>query len=144
MTTTYRTQNPATGELIEEFPFATDDEIQQAMADAATAYDTWSEMEMAERGRILNNLADLFEEHAEDLAAQATREMGKNTREALGEVKYCARIIRYYANEGERLAADQELKNIDGQTADRKSTRLNSSHVAISYAVFCLKKKPPK
>src|SRR5690625_3391483 len=27
------------------------------------------------------------------------------------------------------------------QTIDRKSTRLNSSHVAISYAVFCLKKK---
>src|SRR5690625_6227584 len=29
----------------------------------------------------------------------------------------------------------------DDYTADRKSTRLNSSHVAISYAVFCLKKK---
>src|SRR5579872_7583717 len=28
-----------------------------------------------------------------------------------------------------------------GSTADRKSTRLNSSHVRISYAVFCLKKK---
>src|SRR5256885_13232530 len=28
-----------------------------------------------------------------------------------------------------------------GQTADRKSTRLNSSHLVISYAVFCLKKK---
>src|SRR5690625_3767964 len=28
-----------------------------------------------------------------------------------------------------------------GQKGDRKSTRLNSSHVAISYAVFCLKKK---
>src|SRR5690625_6314238 len=28
-----------------------------------------------------------------------------------------------------------------GMTQDRKSTRLNSSHVAISYAVFCLKKK---
>src|SRR5690554_7314593 len=27
------------------------------------------------------------------------------------------------------------------QTQDRKSTRLNSSHVRISYAVFCLKKK---
>src|SRR5690625_7029839 len=27
------------------------------------------------------------------------------------------------------------------ETTDRKSTRLNSSHVAISYAVFCLKKK---
>src|SRR5437870_5900979 len=29
----------------------------------------------------------------------------------------------------------------DGHNRDRKSTRLNSSHVAISYAVFCLKKK---
>src|SRR5438874_5087420 len=30
------------------------------------------------------------------------------------------------------------------QVADRKSTRLNSSHVEISYAVFCLKKKKIK
>src|SRR5437870_5580267 len=30
---------------------------------------------------------------------------------------------------------------IRGNISDRKSTRLNSSHVAISYAVFCLKKK---
>src|SRR5690625_6421268 len=29
----------------------------------------------------------------------------------------------------------------EGKKEDRKSTRLNSSHVAISYAVFCLKKK---
>src|SRR5699024_2569092 len=28
-----------------------------------------------------------------------------------------------------------------GEAGDRKSTRLNSSHVSISYAVFCLKKK---
>src|SRR5690625_6423364 len=32
-------------------------------------------------------------------------------------------------------------KKADRTAADRKSTRLNSSHVAISYAVFCLKKK---
>src|SRR5690606_40144014 len=32
----------------------------------------------------------------------------------------------------------------DVGTADRKSTRLNSSHVKISYAVFCLKKKKNK
>src|SRR5690625_2465506 len=117
MRNTFRTQNPATGELIEEFPFATDNEIQQAMTDAHAVFSTWSTMAMSERGKILAKLADLFEEHAEDLAAQATLEMGKNTREAIGEVKYSARIIRYYATAGERLAADQELKNIDGQTA---------------------------
>src|SRR5690625_1085929 len=38
---------------------------------------------------------------------------------------------------GEQKEALDKLKEI----ADRKSTRLNSSHVAISYAVFCLKKK---
>src|SRR3989338_9839413 len=31
-----------------------------------------------------------------------------------------------------------------GKTRDRKSTRLNSSHSSISYAVFCLKKKTPQ
>src|SRR5690625_6070105 len=31
--------------------------------------------------------------------------------------------------------------HLPGRTGDRKSTRLNSSHVAISYAVFCLHKK---
>src|SRR5690625_7011691 len=31
--------------------------------------------------------------------------------------------------------------SIEAPSGDRKSTRLNSSHVAISYAVFCLKKK---
>ena len=33
---------------------------------------------------------------------------------------------------------------VDGQPQDRKSTRLNSSHLGISYAVFCLKKKKEK
>src|SRR5690625_6833137 len=33
------------------------------------------------------------------------------------------------------------LMSSENRAADRKSTRLNSSHVAISYAVFCLKKK---
>src|SRR5207253_9326260 len=36
---------------------------------------------------------------------------------------------------GERLVQEEHLRAAD---EDRKSTRLNSSHVAISYAVFCL------
>src|SRR5690625_5531953 len=42
----------------------------------------------------------------------------------------------------ERQAA--YIQTFDLQKTDRKSTRLNSSHVAISYAVFCLKKKKDK
>src|SRR6266496_5443567 len=36
------------------------------------------------------------------------------------------------------------LEQLLGEFGDRKSTRLNSSHVEISYAVFCLKKKKKK
>src|SRR5439155_17357815 len=36
---------------------------------------------------------------------------------------------------------DRRAEALRGHDQDRKSTRLNSSHVAISYAVFCLKKK---
>src|SRR5699024_11772810 len=38
----------------------------------------------------------------------------------------------------------QELVDVRAVCEDRKSTRLNSSHVSISYAVFCLKKKKSK
>src|SRR2546429_3627993 len=41
----------------------------------------------------------------------------------------------------EPLASEDATENPSEQVADRKSTRLNSSHGYISYAVFCLKKK---
>src|SRR5690606_41730790 len=42
------------------------------------------------------------------------------------------------------LVSEPDLLILDEPTKDRKSTRLNSSHVKISYAVFCLKKKKTK
>src|SRR6266581_4805886 len=42
---------------------------------------------------------------------------------------------------GRRRGRDRETPRRPARTADRKSTRLNSSHPSISYAVFCLKKK---
>src|SRR3712207_7252245 len=41
----------------------------------------------------------------------------------------------------QRLAPDLPARHLAAPPADRKSTRLNSSHANISYAVFCLKKK---
>src|SRR5699024_11871370 len=46
-----------------------------------------------------------------------------------------------YALTSNFLADSSRHVNIGVERADRKSTRLNSSHVSISYAVFCLKKK---
>src|SRR5690554_7106894 len=40
-----------------------------------------------------------------------------------------------------RFTVREALRKLTSEGLDRKSTRLNSSHVRISYAVFCLKKK---
>src|SRR5256885_11390301 len=45
---------------------------------------------------------------------------------------------------GRRDHADLRRRGRGGRRGDRKSTRLNSSHLVISYAVFCLKKKKPR
>src|SRR5690625_5933519 len=48
---------------------------------------------------------------------------------------------RYYPDIDRNLCDVEVVANKKDPALDRKSTRLNSSHVAISYAVFCLKKK---
>src|SRR5699024_12446128 len=45
---------------------------------------------------------------------------------------------------GKEVEEIREEREQEKETGDRKSTRLNSSHVSISYAVFCLKKKKKK
>src|SRR3712207_7292910 len=55
-----------------------------------------------------------------------------------GQFTAAVRNARAYAEERARAEA---LAELDQAKTDRKSTRLNSSHANISYAVFCLKKK---
>src|SRR5258708_18651276 len=54
------------------------------------------------------------------------------------------RSARFLRNEGSMQRAIDGFESILARYADRKSTRLNSSHQIISYAVFCLKKKNHK
>src|SRR5690625_5733884 len=56
------------------------------------------------------------------------------------KVIYTRSLVKIYCK-GKQIAVHSREFKKGGYTTDRKSTRLNSSHVAISYAVFCLKKK---
>src|SRR5699024_3700559 len=70
----------------------------------------------------------------------------EETRARMGEAAVeTAKSVNYVgAGTVEFLVSDTEPDKfyfMEMNTRDRKSTRLNSSHVSISYAVFCLKKK---
>src|SRR5918997_5132386 len=61
------------------------------------------------------------------------------SRELVGQmVDYAANVIAYQDPAALRAMLEARCR-VEGR--DRKSTRLNSSHTVISYAVFCLKKK---
>src|SRR5207248_11610448 len=60
---------------------------------------------------------------------------------ALPQARICSLDVRYLDNvfAGDAVEAGATIVAVGAE--DRKSTRLNSSHRTISYAVFCLKKK---
>src|SRR6266498_692380 len=64
---------------------------------------------------------------------------GANDKPARSEIRNCSDFLRRQIE----LINPPVVATL-GAVADRKSTRLNSSHVRISYAVFCLKKKKKK
>src|SRR5262245_64519831 len=51
------------------------------------------------------------------------------------------RVVIHFADGEDQRVELRHTIPAGGETRDRKSTRLNSSHLGISYAVFCLKKK---
>jgi succinate-semialdehyde dehydrogenase/glutarate-semialdehyde dehydrogenase len=113
----YRVVNPATGEVVETFDHATDEEIEAAITAAHTAYQSWRDVPIAERAKTVQRVADLFRERQDELAAIATLEMGKPLSEAAEEADFCGDIFEYFATEGPELAADQPIKTFSGGKA---------------------------
>ncbi len=114
---TYRVVNPATGETEQEYPTATDGELQDALALADDAQRAWAARPAAERAEVLRRVADLYEERRDQLAAIITREMGKPVKQALGELRTVVSIYRYYADRGEGFLETEELDVASGGRA---------------------------
>src|ERR1700743_3595887 len=109
----YQVTDPATGEVAETFDFATDAEVEGALAAATQAYTAWRQRPVAERAAIVKRVAELFTERAADLAALITKEMGKRPAQAVGEAEFCSAIFEYYVDHGPALLADRPLPGPD-------------------------------
>ncbi|WP_018155262.1 NAD-dependent succinate-semialdehyde dehydrogenase [Demetria terragena] len=111
----YRIVNPATGELVEEFPTATDDQIVDAQQRNHQAFAEWAARSVTERAGVLTAVADAYAERADELAEIINLEMGKAVPEAKGEIKLSEMIYRYFADHAETFLEDEPLRGTEGE-----------------------------
>lgn len=78
--------NPATQQVLARVPFATQDEINAAVAAAKEAFKTWRKTPIGARARIFLKLQQLIRENMAELAATLTAEQGKTLPDAEGDV----------------------------------------------------------
>lgn len=78
--------NPATGQKLSEVPCATPSEIERAIAGAKEAFQTWKEVPVPDRARLLQRFLHLLKTHHDDLAEILSQETGKVFADAKGDV----------------------------------------------------------
>ncbi|MFP5251473.1 MAG: aldehyde dehydrogenase family protein [Actinomycetes bacterium] len=120
----YRVTDPYTGQVVKEFPTATDEEIRAAIERADAAYEPWRTTPMAERAAILGRAADAFASRSRELAEIIRTEMGKPLGQGIAEAEFSGEIVQYYVDNAEAFLADEVLEVRSGVDARiRKSAQ---------------------
>ena len=102
-----RSVNPATGERLRSFAALDDAQLETKVALAAATFASYRRTSFAERRGWLLRTAEILEARKDELGRLLTSEMGKPLGAAIDEVRKCALGCRYYAENGERLLADE-------------------------------------
>ena len=101
---------------MQEYPTATDKQIEDALASAQKAYREWSKNStVAQRAALIRKVAALHTERRQQLAEIINREMGKEIDSALGEIDFSAAIYEYYADNAEKFLADETIDLLYGE-----------------------------
>src|SRR5881392_3732740 len=103
---TFDTINPATEEVIASVAEADAADVDLAAKAARKAFESgdWSKMDARDRGKLMNKLADLIEEEAEELAALESLDNGKPIRDAKGaDLPLTIDCLRYYAGFADKI-----------------------------------------
>ncbi|HEY5439437.1 MAG TPA: aldehyde dehydrogenase family protein, partial [Acidimicrobiales bacterium] len=105
----FRAINPTTEEVVAEFDGHTSEQVEHALEHAASAFQIWKTMSIAERARLMERAAELLESEIPVVAEMLTSEMGKTFNAAKGEAAKCAHVMRYYAEHAESMLKDETV-----------------------------------
>ena len=103
----FETRNPATGDLLATVAQGGAEDVDRAVKSARAAFEgPWRRMKPVERQRIMLRLADLVEQHFEELAMLDTLDLGAPySRTIMGKARAGA-LLRYYAGQATLIAGD--------------------------------------
>ncbi len=105
----FKSINPATGELVAEYPASTSEEIERALETAAQTFKSWRLTPFKDRGELMTRAAQILEDEVDIAGTLLTSEMGKTFLSAKGEVMKCAGTMRYYAEHAESFLAEEVI-----------------------------------
>ncbi|HXD53911.1 MAG TPA: NAD-dependent succinate-semialdehyde dehydrogenase [Solirubrobacteraceae bacterium] len=112
----YAVINPATDEVVKEYPEISDADLERAIARADEAHRAWAAgSTVAERAELVRAVGRLHTERKQQLGEIIVREMGKPIEQAVGEAEFAGMIYEFYAANAESLMADEPIELLGGE-----------------------------
>jgi 1-pyrroline dehydrogenase len=108
---------PATGEVIAGVPRCSAEDVDRAVAAAKQAWPEWAEKTPKERSELLHRMADVMDEHAEELAHLESLNVGKPLMASRDEMPFSADNIRFFAGAARVLEGKSAGEYIQGYTS---------------------------
>ncbi len=103
------TTDPRTGEVLKTYDELTDSQLEDKLARAAAAADSYRLTTHEQRRGWLRAAADILDERTDEIAGLMTLEMGKTKKASAAEIGKCSAVLRYYAEHGEGFLADEPV-----------------------------------
>lgn len=101
--------NPATNELIKEYPDHSDEQVRQIITEVQQAFLNWRKVPFSEKSKLMYQAGHELRKNKETYARLMTLEMGKVIREARAEVDKCAWVCDYYAEMAPQFLQDEVI-----------------------------------
>jgi 1-pyrroline dehydrogenase len=108
---------PATGEVIASVPRCSAEDVDRAADAASTAYESWSGKTPKDRSELLHRMADVLDEHAEELAQLESINVGKPLMASRDEMPFSSDNLRFFAGAARNLEGKSAGEYIEGYTS---------------------------
>ncbi|KTC65094.1 succinate semialdehyde dehydrogenase (plasmid) [Legionella adelaidensis] len=125
-----QTINPATEEILQNYPLLTLEQMNAAIDAAHLCYCVWRKTAFSQRTQRMIALANLLRQKKEELAVLIAQEMGKPLKAGVGEIEKCAWVCEHFAHEAENYLAPREIKT------EMKKTKVCYQSLGVIFGIM--------